>query len=679
MSNRLSQQDLESYLWGAATILRGFVEAGDYEQYVFPLLLFKRLSDVWDEDYAIALEKTGDVTYARATANDHFVIPDGAHWNDVRTVAEDVSQALQTAMCAIETANPERLADIFCDAPWVNKPLLPETTLVQLLNHFSQHVLSLRNMPKAKLLEVLAQFIGQLTEQASHEYGQYATPPAICQLMVDLLEPRPDETAYDPACGLGGLLEAAAKCGCAALFGQEANRTVVNRARIRLLLNDVTNFKIVLGDTLRNPEFVDNGKLAEFDCILSDPPMGQGHWGAVEWAKDSYGRAFGGIPPESRADYAWIQHVVKSLNSGAGRAAILMGQGVLFRTGVEARIRRRLVEANLLEAVISLSDRLYVGVRIPVCLLILRRNKNPDLDRKVILIDASDQSEPTRRGRRLNQQHLSQIASWYRNMTPVSGRVHIVPIKEIAKKGWNLNLAHYIKPEPGDLLRNAIESIQIGIEDSQSDDPRRVISAIRNLYAGVLLLFKEKLLRLSPEDSEQVLISEKIVAVRDAKGRIHFKGSRNKKTKTVDYFQIKERFKSLGIDFGFADVDRIQRIRNDIEHYYSTENHGAMSSALAATFSVIRDFVADQLGHDPAQLLGKECWRILLEHSDVFVHELAQCQDALRKLPLTPMLFEMLMDNAECVSCNSPLVVPDEANSALLLTDTLHVVPAIPT
>ena len=195
MSDRLPLQELESYLWGAATILRGLVEAGDYKQYVFPLLFFKRLSDVWDEEYAVALAETGDVDYARATANDRFVIPDGAHWNDVRTVARDVGQAIRDATRAIEAANPDRLDGIFGDAPWTNKPLLPETALVQLLDHFSRHVLSLRNLPQTEM----QRFSVNLLENSANMLVIDTVNMSHLLFAVDgLLELKPNDTIYDP-------------------------------------------------------------------------------------------------------------------------------------------------------------------------------------------------------------------------------------------------------------------------------------------------------------------------------------------------------------------------------------------------------------------------------------------------------------------------------------------------
>ena len=201
MSARLPLQELESYLWGAATILRNLVEAGDYKQYVFPLLFYKRLSDVWDEEYAAALAETNDEDYARDTANDRFVIPDGSHWNDVRTVARDVGEAIRNAMRAIEAANPDRLDGIFGDAPWTNKSRLPDATLKNLLEHFSRQTLSLARVPEDELGVGYEYLIKKFADDSGHTAQEFYTNRTVVHLMVQMLQPQPGESVYDPTCG----------------------------------------------------------------------------------------------------------------------------------------------------------------------------------------------------------------------------------------------------------------------------------------------------------------------------------------------------------------------------------------------------------------------------------------------------------------------------------------------
>jgi type I restriction enzyme M protein len=201
MSDSMTQQELESYLWGAAVILRGLMEAGDYKQYAFPLIFFKRLSDVWDEDYASALAESNDVAYATATANDRFVVPERAHWNDVRTVAKDVGRAIQAAMRKIETANPGRLDGIFGDAPWTNKERLPDVTLKNLLEHFSKHTLSIANVPEDELGNGYEFLIKRFADDSGHTAQEFYTNRTLVHLMTLMLEPKTGESVYDPTCG----------------------------------------------------------------------------------------------------------------------------------------------------------------------------------------------------------------------------------------------------------------------------------------------------------------------------------------------------------------------------------------------------------------------------------------------------------------------------------------------
>ena len=214
VSEQITQQALESYLWGAATILRGLVDAGDYKQYIFPLLFYKRLSDVWDEDFAGALAHTGDVNYARDTANDRFIILDRSHWKDVRIVAKDVGKALQAAMRSIETANPGRLDGIFGDAPWTNKERLSDFDIKELIEHFSTVVLSLANVPEDELGNAYEYLIKQFADDSGHTAQEFYTNRTVVHLMVQMLAPKSGDRIYDPTCGTGGMLISASRFTC---------------------------------------------------------------------------------------------------------------------------------------------------------------------------------------------------------------------------------------------------------------------------------------------------------------------------------------------------------------------------------------------------------------------------------------------------------------------------------
>jgi len=280
MTDRLSLPELESYLWGAATILRGLVDAGDYKQFIFPLLFYKRLSDVWDEEYQAALVESGDFYYAQLMSNERFAIPAGAHWKDVRETPKDVGLAIQRALRAIESANPARLEGVFGDAPWTNKERLPDRTLKNLLEHFSQHTLSLANVPEDELGNAYEYLIKQFADDSGHTAQEFYTNRTVVHLMVQMLDPKPGERIYDPTCGTGGMLISAldqvkrsgGEHRTLKLFGQERNHMTAAIARMNLVLHGVDDFAIARGDTLENPVFTENDRLMTFDVVLANPP-----------------------------------------------------------------------------------------------------------------------------------------------------------------------------------------------------------------------------------------------------------------------------------------------------------------------------------------------------------------------------------------------------------------------
>ena len=272
--SRITQQELESYLWGAAVLLRGLIDAGDYKQFIFPLLFYKRVADVWDEEYQAALANSGgDLSYAQFAENHRFQIPEGAHWNDVRQTPKNVGAAIQKAMRAIETANPDLLDGIFGDAPWTNRERLPDETLKNLIEHFSTQTLSVANVPEDELGNAYEYLIKNFAASGGQKAGEFYTPPEVSDLIAELLEPQQGDTICDPACGSGSLLM---KCGRKvvanhgekhyALYGQEAIGSTWSLAKMNMFLHGEDNHRIEWGDTIRNPKLLDGAaSLKHFD------------------------------------------------------------------------------------------------------------------------------------------------------------------------------------------------------------------------------------------------------------------------------------------------------------------------------------------------------------------------------------------------------------------------------
>lgn len=480
MTDRLSLPELESHLWGAATILRGLVDAGDYKQFIFPLLFFKRLSDVWDEEYAQAFGESGEVTYARGMANERFVIPAGAHWNDVREIPKDVGQAIRNALRSIEAANPDRLDGIFGDAPWTNKERLPDRTLKNLLEHFSQHTLSIANVPEDELGNAYEYLIKQFADDSGHTAQEFYTNRTVVHLMVQMLDPQPGERIYDPTCGTGGMLISAldqvkrsgGEYRTLKLYGQERNLMTASIARMNLALHGVDDFAIARGDTLEHPAFTERDRLATFDVVLANPPYSIKQWNREAWTSDPWGRNFLGTPPQGRADYAFFQHILKSLDTKTGRCAILFPHGVLFRKE-EAEMRKKLVEADLVECVLGLGPNLFYNSPMEACIVICRTTKPPDRHGKVLFINAVDEVTRERSMSFLKPMHQERIAGTYHAFANIPGFARVATLDEVRVNDGNLSIPLYVRGQglseaKGEYAGNGLhEAVRIWEESSE--------------------------------------------------------------------------------------------------------------------------------------------------------------------------------------------------------------------
>jgi type I restriction enzyme M protein len=449
----LSQRELESYLWGAANLLRGLIDAGDYKQYVFPLLFFKRLSDVWEEEYQAALDETNDELYAQATADDRFVIPEGAHWSDVRTASRDVGRGLLNAFRAVEAANPERLAGAFGNAAWTDKAQLPDETLKNLIEHFSIHTLSLSAVPEDELGNGYEYLIKQFADDSGHTAQEFYTNRTLVHLMVQMLEPQSGERIYDPTVGTGGMLISAlaevkrrgGDTRTLDLYGQERINITAAIARMNLVLHGVEDFHIAAGNTLSDPAFIERDRLKTFDVVLANPPYSIKKWNREAWQSDPWGRNFLGTPPQGRADYAFLQHILKSLQPETGRCAILVPHGVLFRNE-EAEMRRKLIGSDLLECVLGLGPNLFYNSPMEASVVICRTRKADSRRGKILFIDAVHEVAREQAQSFLKHEHQERILSAYHAFADEPGFAKVVTIAEVLEKDGNLSIPRYVRP-----------------------------------------------------------------------------------------------------------------------------------------------------------------------------------------------------------------------------------------
>lgn len=449
----MTHQELQSYLWGAATILRGLVDAGDYKQFIFPLVFYKRLSDVWDEDYARALaEYDGAEELAKAEANERFVLPGDAHWKQVRTVAKDLGRAIQDAMRTIEAANPKRLDGIFGDAPWTNKERLPDHTLKNLLEHFSSQALSIARVPEDTLGDGYEYLVGKFADDGGSTAQEFYTNRTLVHLMAQMLKPQAGDSIYDPTCGTGGMLLSALsevkRAGgdhrTLRLYGQERNLMTASIARMNLVLHGVEDYDIQRGDTLARPRFKEGDRLRTFDVVLANPPYSIKQWNREAWGSDIWRRNFLGTPPQGRADYAFFQHILKSMDPVSGRCAILFPHGVLFRKE-EAEMRQKLVESDLVECVLGLGPNLFFNSPMEACVLFCRSRKPADRKGQILFIDAVNEIARERAYSFLKPEHQNRILGAYTAFDNEKGFAKKASIQDVAGQGFSLSIPLYVK------------------------------------------------------------------------------------------------------------------------------------------------------------------------------------------------------------------------------------------
>ena len=449
----MTQQQLEKYLWGAATTLRGTIDAGDYKQYIFPLLFFKRICDVYDEEFEKALKESGgDLEYASFEENHRFQIPKGAHWNEVRETTTNVGMAIQDAMRELEKANPDTLYGIFGDASWTNKNRLTDETLNNLIEHFSQHKLNLANVPDDQLGNAYEYLIKEFADDSGHTAAEFYTNRTVVKLMTMIMDPQPGESVYDPTCGSGGLLlncalhlrDEGREYRSLKLYGQEINLLTSAIARMNMFLHGIEEFQIVRGDTLARPAFLEYDELKKFNVILANPPYSIKSWDRKSFENDPYGRNLWGTPPQGCADYAFQQHIQKSLDAENGRSISLWPHGVLFRDKEEI-IRKKMIEEDQVECVIGLGPNLFYNSPMEACLLITRTKKEKSKEGKILFINAVNEVKQEKTISFLEDEHINKIFKAYQNFKNQDDFAALVSKEEVFKNNGNLSLSYMSK------------------------------------------------------------------------------------------------------------------------------------------------------------------------------------------------------------------------------------------
>lgn len=449
----MKTKELEAYLWGAANILRGLIDAADFKQYIFPLLFFKRISDLWDEEYQQALKVSqGDLTYAAFGEQHRFQIPKGCHWDDVRKKTMNVGAALQKALNGIEKANFEILHDVFGDAQWTNKRRMSDEKMLDLIEHFSKVKLTIAEVPHDIMGEGYEYLIKKFADDSGHTAAEFYTNRTVVKLMTMITDPQPGESVYDPTTGSGGILlnsalhvkEQGKEYRTLKLYGQELNLITSAIARINMFMHNVDEFLIVQGDTLDNPQILENDELKKFDVIMANPPYSVKRWNQAKWMKDPFGRNIWGTPPQGCADYAFQQHIMASLKPESGRSVVLWPHGVLFRDS-ESDIRKKMIAGDYVDAVIGLGKNLFYNSSMESCLLVCRMKKPKERKGKIIFIDAKEELRIERTNAWLEPQHIKKISNAYWKFKDAEGFAKVMSNKDVLENNGNLSLQLYVK------------------------------------------------------------------------------------------------------------------------------------------------------------------------------------------------------------------------------------------
>lgn len=458
----LTHARLYGHLWAAADILRGSIDSSDYKNYIFGFLFLKRLSDRFEEEAEILIAEGEGEEVAWTDPDEHqFFVPERARWGNISKLTKDIGNALNKACAALEETNSTLegvlLGIDFNDSRKLGDGKQRDSILHRLISHFSQIRLRNEDLAEPDMLGRAYEYlIEKFADDAGKKGGEFYTPHRVVELITKLLDPEPSMRICDPTCGSGGMLiqcadHVAQKTGQRlgsglidlTLHGQEKNLGTWAICKMNLLLHALPDPRIEKGDTIRDPKLVQDGELILYDRVIANPPFSLDRWGLEVASEDPYERFPYGLPPKNMGDYAFVQHMLATLNVN-GRLGVVMPHGVLFRGSGDGRIRKGLVDDDLFEAIIGLPENLFYGTGIPAVILIISRTKPKKRKNRILFIHAAEGFEARTNQNVLRPEDVERIVKAFRAYKDEDRFSRVVPVEEVKENDYNLNISRYV-------------------------------------------------------------------------------------------------------------------------------------------------------------------------------------------------------------------------------------------
>ncbi len=479
------QDEVNKAVWAACDTFRGTVDPSIYKDFILTMLFLKYISDVYKDEHATLVDQYGDnpKLVDAMMAKQRFALPKGTSFWDLYDKRHEAGngQRIDQALHAIEEGNGTKLKNVFQDISFNTDKLGQEKQKNEILRHilddFGKDILNL-SPSRVGSLDIIGNayefLIKHFAAGSGKSAGEFYTPPEVSDLLAEILEPQEGDQICDPACGSSSLLM---KCGRKvrdnfngskkyALFGQEAIGSTWALAKMNMFLHGEDNHRIEWGDTIRHPMLLDkNGGLLHFDVVTANPPFSLDKWGHEGAEDDGFGRFRRGVPPKTKGDYAFISHMIETLKPGTGRMGVVVPHGVLFRASSEGKIRKQLIEENLLDTVIGLPEKLFFGTGIPAAILLFKKQKS---DEKVLFIDASREFKPGKNQNQLTPENIQKIIDTYKARKTTDKYSYLANFDEIKENDFNLNIPRYVdtfeEEEEIDLVAVRTERLQLQSE-----------------------------------------------------------------------------------------------------------------------------------------------------------------------------------------------------------------------